>query len=290
MSEAVHGSLQQAFAAAAQSLREAGIETAELDARLLLCDAAGLTHEAYVARAGEALAPEIAARLDASLLRRANHEPVSRITGTREFYGRSFTVESSALDPRPDTETLIAVALDVVAASGDGRPLRLLDLGTGTGCILITLLAELPQAHGVGTDIAADALVLAEANARRLGVSDRASFIASDWCDAVGGEFDLILSNPPYIASAEIAGLAPDVRAYDPHLALDGGQDGLDAYRRIAAGAAGKLRPGGKILVEIGASQAHDVAALLERRGLLVETGGIVPDLGGRPRVVVASL
>lgn len=290
MSEAVHGSLQQAFAAAAQSLREAGIETPELDARLLLCHAAGLTHESYVARAGEALAPEIAARLEASLLRRANREPVSRITGTREFYGRSFVVERSALDPRPDTETLIEVALDLVAASGDGRPLRLLDLGTGTGCILITLLAELPEAHGVGTDIAADALVLAEANARRLGVSDRATFTASDWCDAVAGEFDLILSNPPYIASAEIAGLAPDVRAYDPHLALDGGQDGLDAYRRIAAGAAGKLRPGGKILVEIGASQARDVAALLERCGFLVETGGIVPDLGDRPRVVVASL
>ena len=290
MSEAVHGSLQQAFAAAAQSLREAGIETPELDARLLLCHAAGLTHESYVARAGEALAPEIAASLEASLLRRANREPVSRITGTREFYGRSFVVERSALDPRPDTETLIEVALDLVAASGDGRPLRLLDLGTGTGCILITLLAELPEAHGVGTDIAADALVLAEANARRLGVSDRATFTASDWCDAVAGEFDLILSNPPYIASAEIAGLAPDVRAYDPHLALDGGHDGLDAYRRIAAGAAGKLRPGGKILVEIGASQARDVAALLERCGFLVETGGIVPDLGGRPRVVVASL
>ena len=290
MSEAVHGSLQQAFAAAAQSLREAGIETPELDARLLLCHAAGLTHESYVARAGEALAPEIAARLEASLLRRANREPVSRITGTREFYGRSFVVERSALDPRPDTETLIEVALDLVAASGDGRPLRLLDLGTGTGCILITLLAELPEAHGVGTDIAADALVLAEANARRLGVSDRATFTASDWCDAVAGEFDLILSNPPYIASAEIAGLAPDVRAYDPHLALDGGHDGLDAYRRIAAGGAGKLRPGGKILVEIGASQARDVAALLERCGFLVETGGIVPDLGGRPRVVVASL
>ncbi len=290
MSEAVHGSLQQAFAAAAQSLREAGIETPELDARLLLCHAAGLTHESYVARAGESLAPEIAARLEASLLRRANREPVSRITGTREFYGRSFVVERSALDPRPDTETLIEVALDLVAASGDGRPLRLLDLGTGTGCILITLLAELPEAHGVGTDIAADALVLAEANARRLGVSDRATFTVSDWCDAVAGEFDLILSNPPYIASAEIAGLAPDVRAYDPHLALDGGQDGLDAYRRIAAGAAGKLRPGGKILVEIGASQARDVAALLERSGFLVETGGIVPDLGGRPRVVVASL
>jgi release factor glutamine methyltransferase len=282
---------QQAFVAAASALRAAGIETPELDARLLLCHAAGLSHEAYIARTHEALTPEIAARLDGSIRRRAGHEPVSRITGRREFYGRSFMVGPSVLDPRPDTETLIEVALDLAAANGGGDRVReLLDLGTGTGCILITLLAELPEAHGVGIDVALEALALADANARRLGVGDRAAFLASDWCDAVTGEFDLILANPPYIASAEIAGLAREVSAYDPLLALDGGHDGLDAYRRIAAGAAGKLRPGGKILVEIAASQARDVAALLERRGFRVERDGIVPDLGGRPRVVVAGM
>jgi release factor glutamine methyltransferase len=290
MSEAVQGSLQHAFAAAAQSLRAAGIETPELDARLLLCHAAGLSHEAYVARSREALTPEAATRLEASIGRRADREPVSRITGTREFYGRSFTVAASALDPRPDTETLIEAALDLVKADGGrDRPLNLLDLGTGTGCILLTLLAELPSARGFGTDIAVDALSLAEANAHRLGVADRATFIASDWCRALAGEFDLIVSNPPYIASAEIAGLPRDVAAYDPHLALDGGHDGLDAYRRIAAAAAGKLRPGGKILLEIGSSQAAPVAALLEQGGMRVERREIRLDLGGRPRVVVAS-
>jgi release factor glutamine methyltransferase len=283
--------MQQAFIEAASVLREAGIETAELDARLLLCHAAGLSHEAYVARAREALAPEVAASLEASVRRRARHEPVSRITGTREFYGRSFMVDASALDPRPDTETLIVAALDVIDANGGReRSLTLLDLGTGTGCILLTLLAELPKARGVGTDLAPEVLSLAEANALRRGVANRASFLASDWCEAIAGEFDLILSNPPYIASGEIAGLAPDVADYDPHLALDGGEDGLDAYRRIAAGAVRKLRPGGKILVEIGASQGPDVAGLLSRGGFLVEKDGIRQDLGGRPRVVVASV
>lgn len=291
MSEAVHGSLQQAFAAAAQSLRRAGVETAELDARLLLCHAAGLTHESYLARAREALAPEVAARLDSSVRRRAAHEPVSRITGTREFYGRSFLVDKSVLDPRPDTETLIEAALALIEANGGReRPWTLLDLGTGTGCILLTLLAELPMARGIGTDVSLDALSLAAANARRLGVANRASFLASDWCEAIAGEFDLVLSNPPYIASCEIGSLAPDVACYDPLVALDGGKDGLDAYRRIAAGAARRLRPGGKILVEIGASQAHDVAELLSRGGFLVENDGIRLDLGGRPRVVVAGV
>lgn len=290
MSEAVQGSLQHAFAAAAQSLRAAGIETPELDARLLLCHAAGLSHEAYVARSREALTPEAATQLEASIGRRADREPVSRITGTREFYGRSFTVAASALDPRPDTETLIEAALDLVKAEGGrDRPLNLLDLGTGTGCILLTLLAELPSARGFGTDIAVDALSLAEANANRLGVAARATFIASDWCRALAGEFDMIVSNPPYIASAEIAGLPRDVAAYDPHLALDGGHDGLDAYRRIAAAAAGKLGPGGKIFLEIGSSQAAPVAALLEQGGMRVERREIRLDLGGRPRVVVAS-
>ena len=216
---------------------------------------------------------------------------MSRITGTREFYGRSFLVNASALDPRPDTETLIEAALDVIAANGGcKRPLTLLDLGTGTGCILLTLLAELPEARGIGTDLAPEALRLAEANAARLGLADRAVFLASDWCEAIAGEFDLILSNPPYIASAEIAGLAPEVAAYDPRLALDGGEDGLDAYRRIAASAARNLRAGGKILVEIGVSQADAVAGLLRRGGFLVEKGAPRLDLAGRPRVVVAGM
>ncbi|HET9574645.1 MAG TPA: peptide chain release factor N(5)-glutamine methyltransferase, partial [Methyloceanibacter sp.] len=253
--------------------------------------AATLTHESFVARAGEALQPEAAARLEALVRRRVSREPISRITGTREFYGRSFLVDESALDPRPDTETLIEAALALIDKTGRWEePLRLLDLGTGTGCILLTLLDELPKARGLGTDLSPAALRLAEANARRLGVADRASFLASDWLDAIHGEFDLIVSNPPYIASGEIKRLAPEVAHHDPYLALDGGADGLEAYRRIAAGAARLLAPKGAILVEIGASQAPAVAGLLHDGGFLVANDGPSFDLGGRPRVVVATM
>ena len=284
-------SVRQAFFETASVLREAGIETPELDARLLLCHAAALTHESFVARAGEALQPEAAIRLEALVRRRASREPISRITGTREFYGRSFLVDESALDPRPDTETLIEVALALIEKTGRREePLRLLDLGTGTGCILVTLLAELAKARGLGTDLSPAALRLAEANARRLGVAGRASFLASDWLDAIHGEFDLIVSNPPYIASGEIERLAPEVAHHDPYLALDGGPDGLKAYRRIAAGAARLVAPKGAILVEIGASQAPAVAGLLRDGGFLVENDGLSFDLGGRPRVVVATM
>jgi release factor glutamine methyltransferase len=284
-------SVRQAFVETASVLWEAGIETPELDARLLLCHAAALTHESFVARAGEALQPEAAVRLEALVRRRASREPISRITGTREFYGRSFLVDESALDPRPDTETLIEAALALIEKTGRREePLRLLDLGTGTGCILVTLLDELPKARGFGTDLSPAALRLAEANARRLGVADRASFLASDWLDAIHGEFDLIVSNPPYIASGEIKRLAPEVAHHDPYLALDGGADGLEAYRRIAAGAARLLAPKGAILVEIGASQAPAVAGLLHDGGFLVANDGPSFDLGGRPRVVVATM
>jgi release factor glutamine methyltransferase len=284
-------SVRQAFVETTSVLREAGIDTPELDARLLLCHAATLTHESFVARAGEALQPEAAARLEALVRRRVSREPISRITGTREFYGRSFLVDDSALDPRPDSETLIEAALALIEKTGRREePLRLLDLGTGTGCILLTLLDELPKARGLGTDLSPAALRLAEANARRLGVADRASFLAADWLDAIDGEFDLIVSNPPYIASGEIKRLAPEVAHHDPYLALDGGADGLEAYRRIAAGAARLLAPKGAILVEIGASQAPAVAGLLRDGGFLVEDDGPSFDLGGRPRVVVATM
>jgi len=284
-------SVRQAFVETTSVLREAGIDTPELDARLLLCHAATLTHESFVARAGEALQPEAAARLEALVRRRVSREPISRITGTREFYGRSFLVDGSALDPRPDTETLIEVALALIEKTGRREePLRLLDLGTGTGCILLTLLDELPKARGFGTDLSPAALCLAEANARRLGVADRAFFLASDWLDAIHGEFDLIVSNPPYIASGEIERLAPEVAHHDPYLALDGGADGLEAYRRIAAGAARLLAPKGAILVEIGASQAPAVAGLLRDGGFLVANDGPSFDLGERPRVVVATM
>jgi release factor glutamine methyltransferase len=284
--------LNEAFVGAAAALRQAGIDTPELDARALLCHAAGLSHEAYIANPRDELAAATLTRLDQAVTRRLKREPVSRITGSREFYGRSFSLGPQALDPRPDTETLIEAALGVIERRGGrDQPVRLLDLGTGTGCILITLLAELPQAEGVGTDLSPAALDLAAANAMRLGVGSRAAFVVADWLDGIGGKFDLILSNPPYIASGEIAGLAQEVAAYDPVLALDGGVDGLDAYARIAAGAPAVLAEGGRLLVEIGAGQAAQVSAMFHAAGLkLDDAGSVMFDLAGRPRVVVGGL
>lgn len=284
--------LNQAFVGAAAVLREAGITTPELDARLLLCHAAGLSHEAYVAGAGGPVQPATLARFRTAIDRRLKREPVARITGTREFYGRGFTIAPPALDPRPDTETLIEAALAVVERRGwRDRTLSLLDLGTGTGCILVTLLAELPRAQGLGTDLSPSALALAAANAVRLGVGSRAAFMAADWLDGIAGKFDLVLSNPPYLASGEISGLAPEVAAYDPMLALDGGPDGLDAYRRIAAGAPAVLAEGGRLLVEIGAGQAAQVSDIFRAAGLKLDPSqAISRDLAGRPRVVACGL
>jgi release factor glutamine methyltransferase len=281
----------KAFAETAGLLRQAGIDTPELDARLLLCHAARLTHEAYIARAGGELGGAAATRLELLIARRLGREPVSRIIGTREFYGRGFLVDRHALDPRPDTETLIEAALDLVDRRGSRhRSLNLLDLGVGTGCILITLLAELPKARGLGTDLSGAALDLAAANAVRLGVTDRASFVVADWLDGVDGSFDLIVSNPPYIASAEIAGLPEEVSGHDPRLALDGGPDGLAAYRRIAASARQVLAPNGKILVEIGSSQAEQVAEIFAKAGLTLDRDGAIRrDLAGRARLVMAG-
>jgi release factor glutamine methyltransferase len=281
-------SLRMAFASAVRLLRQAGVGTPELDARLLVCHAAGLSHEAYIAAPDDALAPEAAARFSASVERRLAGEPVSRILGLREFYGRPFRIDASTLDPRPDTETLIEAALAIVGGKGlQDRPLTLLDLGTGSGCILVSLLAELPLASGVGIDLSVAALALAATNARDLGVEARASFVASDWLEAIGGAFDLVVANPPYLAAAEIPGLPREVSAYDPWTALDGGADGLASYRRIAHRARDVLRPGGSILCEIGADQADAVLQLLVDAGLRVEPGHCLwRDLGGRPRVV----
>lgn len=277
-------SFSQAHIAAARLLRQAGIETPELEARLLLCHATGLSHEAYVAALNDALAPDAAARFGAFVERRLAGEPVSRIIGVREFYGRPFRIDASTLDPRPDTETLIEAALAMVDRE---TPLDILDLGAGTGCILITLLAELPEASGIGIDKSLPALERARANAQVLGVGDRARFIAGDWLDAVSGVFDLVVANPPYLSAADMAEFAPEVRDHDPWPALDGGPDGLSAYRRIAPGLRKALRPGGFALFEIGHTQAEAVSGLLAGAGLAPEEAPW-RDLAGRARVVAA--
>jgi len=276
-------SLGQVHATATRLLRQAENETPELDARLLLCHAAGLSHEAFVVGLNDTLPVDASARFSALFERRLAGEPVSRIMGMRQFYGRSFRIDGSTLDPRPDTETLIEAALMLVDR---WAPLRLLDLGTGSGCILITLLAELRQATGVGVDLGLPALECALANAKTLGIAERANFLVSDWLEAVSGTFDLVVANPPYLSQADMAGLAREVRDHDPIGALDGGPDGLSAYRRIAPKLRKVLRPGGIALFEIGPSQADAVSTLLAGADLAVD--GQWHDLVGRPRVVGA--
>ena len=207
---------------------------------------------------------------------------MAQILGEREFWGRAFRVTPDVLDPRPETETLVEAALGGPPAG------RLLDLGTGSGCLLVTLLAEWPEATGVGVDVSPAALAVARENAERHGVEERATFHRGDWCAGLEGRFDLIVSNPPYIADDELAQLAPEVREHEPRLALAGGPDGLDAYRRLAPELPRLLSPGGRVLLEVGAGQAAAVVTILDEAGLAV--GGIRCDLGGHGRVVEASL
>lgn len=267
------------IAAARRDLIAADIDNSALDARLLLQHAAGLSHAMIAADPDQAVAAEAAERFRQLLSRRLSHEPVSRILGAREFYGREFLVTPDVLDPRPDTETLIAAALPLI----DGKS-RILDLGAGSGAIIVTLLAERNGASGVAVDISLAALAVAGRNAALLGVADRLRLVEGSWFSGVDGRFDLIVSNPPYIPAGEIAGLEPDVRDYDPHLALAGGLDGLDAYRAIAAGAGAHLEAGGRVLVEIGAGQEDGVTAVFAACGL--NRLGCHRDLGGHVRVL----
>jgi release factor glutamine methyltransferase len=262
---------------ATAQLRQIDIETPLLDARLLLAHATSLTREDMILDPQRSADPVSVEKFRDFIARRMAHEPVSRILGTREFYGRAFTVTPAVLDPRPDTETLIDLALPLIA----GR-CRILDLGTGSGAIIVTLLAERPAALGVAVDTSEAALKTAKANAEAHGVAGRLSFLTCSWFERVSGRFDLIAANPPYIPAGDIQGLEPDVREFDPHLALAGGTDGLDAYRQIAAGAGHVLAPGGQIVVEIGAGQALDVEEIFARAGFSLRGEGI--DLGGHIR------
>ncbi len=268
---------------AAKQLGLRGIETAALDARLLLQFATDMRREEIVAEPDLILTPDLAACFWSFVERRCALEPVSRILGSREFYGREFQVTPAVLDPRADTETLIAAALPLARGK-----CRILDLGTGSGAIIATLLAERPEALGVASDVSEAALGVARVNAEAQGVSGRLTLLRADWFDGIEGQFDLIVSNPPYIASAEIAGLAVDVRDFDPLGALDGGADGLAAYRRIAAGASGHLVPKGQVLVELGAGQEADVRQLFEAAGFGFK--GQAFDLGGHVRCLTFGL
>jgi len=267
----------EALRQGAARLAQAGVPGAAEDARLLLAHALDLPRHQLTGVLAAPLPPEALRRFDAALAARAARQPVSQILGRRAFWKHEFRVTRDTLDPRPETETLVEAALAEPFAS-------VLDLGTGTGAILISLLAERPGTRGLGTEISPAALAVARENAKVMGVC--ADFLESDWFASVTGQFDLIVSNPPYIALAEMAQLTPEVREWEPQQALTDGADGLSAYRAIAAGAPAHLAPGGRLMVEIGPTQGAAVAALMRAAGLAEPR--ILPDLDGRDRVVAA--
>lgn len=273
--------------------RERGIDTPGLDARLLIAAAAEISPSRIVTTPEIVLTAPVIERIGQCARRRLSGEPVSRILGHRAFHGLVLEIGPATLDPRADTETLVEGALLLIKEGRvpGGETPRILDLGTGSGAILLSLLAALPGATGIATDISADALTIAERNAVRAGVRERVTFLQTNWFDAIDGHFDLVLSNPPYIASGEIAGLATEVRDHDPKSALDGGTDGLDAYRIIVDHTPSVLRPGGWLLLEVGDMQHGDVAELCARRGAYhaADMRQVWWDLGGRMRCVAVQ-
>ena len=270
----------EALRRAIPRLRAAGIDDAAPDARRLLAFATEVPPDRLTLHLSDPLSPDAAHRFDAALIARIARQPVAQITGQRLFWGRRFIVTPAVLDPRPETEILVQAALQRQFAT-------VLDLGTGSGCILLSCLLDRPDARGIGTDLSEPALAIARQNAAAL-MTPNATFLHSDWCGNVTGQFDLILSNPPYIAAAEMPGLTPEVLNWEPHLALTPGGDGLDAYRQIARQAPAHLAPGGCLMVEIGPSQAQAVCSLFAAQGLIqIAT---LQDLDRRDRVVVAEM
>lgn len=284
-------SVRDALVRVQSALKAARIEGSGTDARRLL--AASLAAETLdlLREPDRVLTEQEAGELVARVNRRLQREPVSRIIGEREFFGRTFRISPCTLDPRPCSETLIEAVLEIHGEEyGRGRKLRVLDVGTGSGCLLLTLLAELPGAYGVGTDVSAGALAVAQKNAVALGLDDRVRFHETSYLDGIAETFDLLLSNPPYIETAAIARLEPDVRLYDPLTALDGGRDGLDAYRAIAAGLVDVV-PRGWSFFEVGAGQSLEVEKIL-LKVVGNECSGACrtwKDLGGHERCVAVE-
>lgn len=270
--------------AASARLQRAGIDGARRDARLLIAAALETSVEQVLGYPERSIAPAARAAVSAVVERRARREPVSRILGRREFWGLPFIVTPGTLDPRADSESLVEAVLREVPSRQ--APLRLLDLGTGTGCLLLALLSELPQASGVGSDISVEATQVARQNAAELGLGNRAAFVCGDWCAALSAGWQVIVSNPPYIIPSEASDLAPEVVDYDPPLALFGGRDGLDAYRRLVPTLAQRLSPGGLCALEVGDGMAGSVEPILSKADLKVLPRA--RDLGGRDRCVLA--
>jgi release factor glutamine methyltransferase len=265
--------------------KSSAIDSAELDARMLVGAALGLDLTGVIAAASCLLTEDQSIRLEDFAGRRLAGEPVARILGVKEFWGLRLNLSAATLVPRPDTETVVELALEMLRAAPKSTRWRIADIGTGSGAILLALLSELPDGYGVGTDISVAALRTANANAAHLGLAARAAFIACDYAAALSDGFDLIVSNPPYIRAADITGLASEVRDHDPHGALDGGPDGLDAYRTLIPQAARLLAPQGALVVEAGQGQSSHIEALMTAAGLTLERPPKT-DLAGIPRAV----
>jgi release factor glutamine methyltransferase len=274
--------LVSAWTGAKRRLESAGVDSPVIDARMLVQAAAGATRTDIITDPHRPLSEEQAADLERLLTRREGREPISHILGVKGFWKIMLRVTPDVLTPRPETETILDV---VLAAYGEFEAFRVLDLGVGSGAILLAILAERPNAVGMGVDLSEEALSVARENAVELGLATRASLVRGDWTTTLEvGSFDLVVSNPPYIPSADIATLEPEVREHEPRLALDGGSDGLDAYRRLAYEIPNVLRPGGRFAVEIGFDQGEAVEALFREAG--AQEVRTVRDLGDRDRVV----
>jgi release factor glutamine methyltransferase len=276
----------EALARLERSFEVCSIENPAREARVSLCAASGLSPVALIVDPHEPLGPA-ASRVQEFAIRRAASEPLSRILGKREFWGLSLAITPHVLDPRPETETIVEAALSIFSARRN-EALRILDLGVGSGALLCALLTEFGAARGIGVDLSADAAAVAQGNLRANGLSSRSEIRVGDWTRGLDGPFDLIVSNPPYIPAADLSGLPREVRDFDPWLALDGGSDGLAAYRRILPDARALLALGGSLLAELGATQAADVTALAKQCGFSVAT--LYQDLAGFDRVLAVAL
>ncbi len=274
-------SVQRSLTWGRTTLRDAGIDSADIDARWIMAHVLGVVPDRLILFVHDALSAERERAFEAAIQDRCAFKPVSHIIGGRWFHGHWFRVTGAVLDPRPETEGLVDLAL--------GAPFStVLDLGTGSGAIVLSLLAARPDATGIGTDLSAPALEVARLNALDLGLAARAQFVQSDWFDRVTGRFDLIVSNPPYISEAEFAALAPDVARWEPRRALTPGGDGLDPYRVITARACDHLNPGGRLVVEIGHLQGPAVFEMFRAAGL--DDVGVHPDMNGKDRVVSGAM
>ena len=277
-----------ALAAARRRLTDAGVDTPELDARVMLQAVTGWSRARLLTDPSAAIGADAAAAFDAMVARREAREPVARILGTRGFWTLDLDVAPATLDPRPDSETLVSAAL---ALTPKDVPVRAADLGCGTGCLLLAFLSERPLAAGIGIDVNADAVAVSRRNAERHGLSDRSRFVVGDWSASLDdNSIDLVLANPPYIETEAIAALSPEVRSYDPLAALDGGPDGLDAYRALAADLPRVLAPSGHAVIEIGLGQAEPVSELFSSAEISIiaihkDLGGIERCLVGRSRI-----